>query len=103
MEKIRRRSEAMKELLPYIWPDWKIEREIKNFFGGRIMFFPMTPVGLGRPFYNDFHSIDDRDFSPYLIMEPMLWLVHMTGHLVLDEMPLLSRIADKMLPRKGTT
>jgi len=99
MEKIRQRSDAVKELLPFMWPDWEIERQIKDFFVGRIMFFPTSPIGIGQPFENDRESIEDRNIEPFLIVEPMLWLVHMTGHLVLDEMPLLSRMANTVVPK----
>ena len=31
-----------------IWPGWQIERTIHDLFGGRYLFFPVTPVGPGR-------------------------------------------------------
>jgi hypothetical protein len=96
MRQIKQRSDLVKSILPYIFDDWDIEKEIKKLFGGRIMFFPMTPIGLGTPFENPLDSIEDRDIAPYLTLEPMLWLIHMTGHLVLDDMSLASRIVSKL-------
>jgi len=98
IEKIERRSQLVQDLIPQIWEDWNIEDEIRSLFGGRIMFFPMTPIGLGTPFENDPTSIEGRAAKPYHILEPMLWMVHMTGHLVLDDMSRLSRFVKKVNP-----
>ena len=98
MEKIERRSKLVENLIPQIWEDWDIEDEIRSLFGGRIMFFPMTPIGLGTPFENDFATIEGRQANPYHILAPMLWMVQMTGHLVLDDMSRLSRVVKHVNP-----
>ena len=88
----------VEDLIPQIWEDWDIKDEIRSLFGGRIMFFPMTPIGLGIPFKNDLTTIEGRQVDPYHIVAPMLWMIHMTGHLVLDDMSRLSRVVKHVNP-----
>lgn len=82
MELIQRRSDVIARLSETIWPGWRIERQIRDLFGDRFMFFPLTPVGLDQPGVDD---ISQRNIEPYGIIEPLLWLLHMNGHPVLNQ------------------
>ncbi|MFM9964530.1 MAG: hypothetical protein ACKV2Q_25285 [Planctomycetaceae bacterium] len=81
MDIIQRRSDLVAQLTETIWPGWKIARQIRDLFGDRFMFFPLTPVGLGQPGVDD---ISQQTIEPYGIIEPLLWLLHMNGHPVLN-------------------
>ena len=78
---IQKRSELMRDLRDTIWPGWEIERQIDDLFGGRFMFFPLTPVGLNEPGVGD---LSQRNISPVGILHPLLWLLHMNGYPVLS-------------------
>ena len=75
------KSRLVSQLRDQIWPNWEIERQIRGLFGDRVMFFPMTPVGLNNP-----GEIDpsQRTNNPYGILQPLMWLMHMNGYPVLD-------------------
>jgi hypothetical protein len=77
---IKKRSELMRRLRDDIWPSWEIERQIDDLFGGRYMFFPMTPVGLNEPGETD---LAKRTIAPLGILHPLMWLLHMNGYPVL--------------------
>ncbi len=77
---IEARSRLVQDLRDTIWPGWQIERQIHDLFGGRFMFFPLTPVGmseLGEP------DLQLRTIAPYAILEPLAWLLHMNGYPIL--------------------
>ncbi|MGI9460730.1 MAG: TRAFAC clade GTPase domain-containing protein [Pirellulales bacterium] len=78
---IDRRSDLMQRLRNDIWPNWEIERQINDLFGGRFMFFPFTPVGLNEPGETD---LSMRTISPVGIVQPLIWLLHMNGYPVLS-------------------
>ena len=78
---IEQRSQLTANMREVIWPGWNIEREIRNLFGERYAFFPLTPVGLDRPGVDD---LSQRNIEPYGILEPLVWLLHMNGYPVLD-------------------
>ncbi len=78
---LEERSRLTSELRRVIWPDWQIERQIEDLFGGRFAFFPLTPVGLDGRGEAD---LSLRTISPFGLLEPMLWLLQMTGHPVLE-------------------
>jgi Double-GTPase 2 len=80
LKSIRARSRLMSELRDVIWPGWDIERSIDNLFGGRYMFFPVTPVGLNEPGERD---LSRRLIAPVGLFHPLLWLLHMNGYQVL--------------------
>jgi hypothetical protein len=80
LARIRARSDLVARIRDAIWPGWKIEAQIRSTFGGRFMFFPLTPVGLGELGQAD---LRDRVLQPYAILEPLLWLLHMNGYPVL--------------------
>ncbi len=80
-EMIEKRSQLTASMREVIWPGWNIEREIRNLFGDRFAFFPLTPVGLDRPGIDD---LSQRNIEPYGILEPLLWLLHMNGYPILE-------------------
>lgn len=80
LRNIRAKSELLSRLRDTIWPGWQIERQVDDLFGGRYMFFPLTPVGLGEPGETD---LSHRTLEPFGILEPLLWLLHMNGYPVL--------------------
>jgi hypothetical protein len=77
---IRARSQLMSHLRDTIWPGWQIERQIHDLFGGRYMFFPLSPVGLNGIGEAD---LGRRTIAPIGLLEPLLWLLHMNGYPVL--------------------
>ena len=79
LAKIQARSRVVAELRETIWPGWHIDRQVDELFGGRHMFFPMTPVGLDRPGETNLAS---RIIAPVGTLEPLLWLLHMNGYRV---------------------
>ena len=77
---IEARSRLLGELRDTIWPGWEIERQIDDLFGGRYLFFPLTPVGLDGAGETD---LSLRTISPFGLLEPLLWLLEMNGYPVL--------------------
>lgn len=75
------RSRLMARLRDTVWPGWQIERQIDDLFGGRFMFFPMTPVGLDGSGERD---LSRRTIAPVGLLEPLLWLLHMNGYPVIS-------------------
>ena len=82
LETIAERSRACEELTQTIWPGWGIRKQMGELFGNRVQFFPMTPVSLQAKGELDLSQVST---SPYAIIEPLLWLLHMTGHPVFSE------------------
>ena len=78
---LEERSRLTSHLRRVIWPDWQIERQIDDLFGGRYAFFPLTPVGLDGRGESD---LSLRTISPFGLLEPLLWLLEMTGYPVLQ-------------------
>jgi hypothetical protein len=74
------RSRLVARLRDTIWPGWQIERTIHDLFGGRYLFFPITPVGLDGRGEAD---LSLRTIAPFGLLEPLLWLLEMNGHPVL--------------------
>lgn len=81
LEVIEARSQLMARLRDTIWPGWQIERSVDDLFGGRALFFPLTPVGLDGQGEKDLNL---RTVAPYGLLEPLLWLLHMNGYPVLE-------------------
>lgn len=75
------RSQLVQRIRDSVWPGWQIEKQIGDLFGGRFLFFPLTPVGLTELGERDLRN---RTLEPYAILEPLLWLLHMNGFAVLD-------------------
>jgi hypothetical protein len=82
LESIARRSQLVASLRETIWPGWDIEQSVRDLFGGRHMFFPVTPVGLNGVGIEDLSA---RVFEPLGLLEPLLWLLHMSGYPVFSE------------------
>ena len=80
VETIEARSRLMGQLRDTVWPGWQIERQIDDLFGGRFLFFPLTPVGLDGLGERD---LTRRTIAPVGLLEPLLWLLHMNGYPVL--------------------
>ncbi|HEV3343409.1 MAG TPA: hypothetical protein VG125_23760 [Pirellulales bacterium] len=78
---IEARSKLMSRLRDTVWPGWQIERQIDDLFGGRFLFFPLTPVGLDGLGERD---LSRRTIAPVGLLEPLLWLLHMNGYPVLS-------------------
>ncbi len=81
LEVIEARSRRTAELRDTIWPGWQIERQIHDLFGGRYLFFPLTPVGLDGRGETD---LSLRTISPFGLLEPLLWLLQMNGYPILE-------------------
>lgn len=77
---IKARSELIRDMKNAIWKKWNIETQIRELFGERFMYFPLTPVGLNEPGVED---LDQRQITPQFILQPLLWLLHMNGYSVL--------------------
>lgn len=77
---IEARSRLLAHLRDTVWPGWQIERQIDDLFGGRYLFFPLTPVGLDGSGERD---LTRRTIAPVGLLEPLLWLLHMNGYPVL--------------------
>jgi hypothetical protein len=81
LEAIQKRSDLVARLRDTIWPGWHIEQLISDLFGGRVLFFPLTPVGLQDvPQGTD---LTNRQFGSFGILQPLAWLIHMNGYPVL--------------------
>lgn len=78
---IDKRSELTDELRKKIWPDWDMEAQISDLFGGRFKFFPLTPVGLDGVGETDLRQ---RTIAPFGLIEPLTWLLEMSGYPTLD-------------------
>ena len=81
MKVIEGRSRLTARLRDTIWPGWQIERQIHDLFGGRYLFFPVTPVGLDGRGESD---LSLRTISPFGLLEPLLWLLQMNGYPILE-------------------
>lgn len=81
LEIVQRRSDAIRRLRDTIWPGWQIEKQIHELFGGRCLFFPLTPVGMTELGIED---LGQRTIQPYGILDPLMWLLHMNGYNVLE-------------------
>jgi hypothetical protein len=82
-ELVRYRSQICESMLPVMFQGWDIRRTLRECFGGQVMFFPLTPVGLeeGELGVKD---LTRRTIAPFGILEPVLWLAHMHGYSILD-------------------
>jgi hypothetical protein len=79
---IEQRSQLIARALPRIFPGWGVERDLRESFGGRYMFFPMSAVGLEESELG-IDDLAERQVTPFGTLEPLLWLLHMHGYRVL--------------------
>lgn len=83
LKTVKSRSEALAQLWKEIWPGWKIAKLVEEEFRGPCQFFPLTPIGLDRGSDTDSDlgkaDLSKRTLSPFGLLEPLLWLMHMNG------------------------
>ena len=79
---IHRRSQLCARAIPMMFPGWNVERTLRENFGGRYMFFPMSAVGLEGAELG-VEDLSRRTITPFGMIEPLLWLLHMHGYCVL--------------------
>jgi hypothetical protein len=77
---IQQRSRLVARALPQMFPGWEVERKLRQHFGGRYMFFPISSVGLDQVDEDDAAA---RPLAPFAVLDPLLWLLHMHGYCVL--------------------
>lgn len=75
------RSRLTADLARVIWKNWDVERYFRELFGNCHAFFPLTSTGL-RP--KGQAGGQDSFIDPFGTIEPLLWLLHMNGHPVLE-------------------
>ncbi len=80
LDVIEARSALVSRLRDTVWPGWQIERTVQDLFGGRFLYFPLTPVGLDGAGEKDLNL---RTIAPFGLLEPLVWLLHMNGYPVL--------------------
>jgi len=80
---LKARSELVEQMLPLMFPGVDLGRLVREYFGTQMLFFPMSSVNLN---VDEFGRVDpmSRNPSPYGVVEPILWLMHMHGYCVLD-------------------
>jgi hypothetical protein len=86
VESMEARSRLVSKVKDVIWPGWQIERQIRELFGERYLFFPMTPVGLNgieSLAADELMDLSRRVIQPVGLVDPLLWLIHMNGYPVL--------------------
>jgi hypothetical protein len=80
---IRYRSARFAEVIGEIFPGGDLIRKLHEDLGGRVMFFPLSPISIE----DAEMGIDDltqRTLNPFGVLEPVFWLLHMNGYCVLD-------------------
>ncbi len=82
LRNIQAKSDLMKEVRELVWPNWQIENELNTLFGSRVMYFPLTPVGIEE---GNNLSFKERTIESYGVVEPILWLLQMNGYEVLGK------------------
>jgi hypothetical protein len=86
LESIEARSRLVARVKDLIWPGWQLERQVRELFGERFMFFPLTPVGLNgidALASDELMDLSRRVIQPVGLVDPLLWLIHMNGYPVL--------------------
>jgi hypothetical protein len=75
---IYNRSQHVVDHLQHIFPDWDVERRLREVFGEKYCFFPMSTVSITPD--EDGVDEDHRRFQkPIGVFEPLMWLLHMRG------------------------
>jgi hypothetical protein len=80
---LKARSDLVEQMLPLMFPGVDLGRLVREYFGTQMLFFPMSSVNLN---VDEFGRVDPmtRNPSPYGVVEPILWLMHMHGYCVFD-------------------
>ncbi|MFO0929800.1 MAG: hypothetical protein U0736_22710 [Gemmataceae bacterium] len=85
---VLRRSDLVRTQLPALFPGWNLVRTLEQAFGGEVVFFPMSTVGIAEGerllAVQSEDGVVDRFLMPFGILEPLLWLMHRRGYDVLD-------------------
>jgi hypothetical protein len=81
LDVIEARSRLTARLSSTIWPGWQVQRTVEDVFRERLLFFPMTPVGLDGRGESD---LSLRTIAPFGLLEPLAWLLHRNGYPVLE-------------------
>jgi hypothetical protein len=79
---IHERSQLCASAMSQMFPGWNVERSLRENFGGRYMYFPMSSVGLEEAELG-VEDLRKRTIVPCGMIEPLLWLLHMHGYCVL--------------------
>jgi|GEM_PF-4645328 len=72
------RSQCVVDHLQHIFPDWDVERRLREVFGEKYCFFPMSTVII-TPDENGVDEDPRRFQKPIGVFEPLMWLLHMRG------------------------
>lgn len=80
---IQQRSDIIGKYLYEMFDRWNIERTMRDNFGERFMFFPLTPVNIRKDEIG-VEDLKERSYKPFGIQEPILWLLHLSGYCVFD-------------------
>lgn len=75
------RSRLCEHILPNAFPGFDIRASLREHFGRRFLFFPLSPVGLDHLGEDELPEVQ----NPFATIEPILWLLHMKGYNVLPE------------------
>ena len=78
LAEIQKRSRLCEQVLPMMFPGWNLSRTLHEHFGGRFLFFPLTPVSLEEAELGQ-EDLNERTFAPVGILDPILWLLYMHG------------------------
>jgi hypothetical protein len=72
------RSQYVVDHLQHIFPEWDVERRLREVFGEKYCFFPTSTVSITPN--EDGVDEDERRFKkPIGVVEPLMWLLHMRG------------------------
>jgi len=82
LDVIEGRSAVVEEMIPMMFPGFDLRKRFREFFGGQVMFFPMSSVSLAERELGE-KDLRRRQFAPFGVVEPVLWLLHMHGYQVL--------------------
>jgi hypothetical protein len=83
LDQIQERSQICARMVPLMFPGWNLERSLQENFGGRYMFFPLTPVSLIESEFGE-TDLSRRTIAPFGVLEPLIWLLHMHGYAVFN-------------------
>lgn len=76
LDEIMARADVIERYLPTIFSGADIMRQLRNAFAGMCLAFPVSSFG-----FDTSRSPDGRQlYSPYGVVEPVLWLMHMRGY-----------------------
>lgn len=79
---IRLRSQLCEELVQEMFAGWDVCKALRDSFGNRFMFFPLSSVNINEKELGQ-KKLELRKPAPFGVLEPLLWLIHMHGYSVL--------------------